>query len=286
MLPAAMGVGPGQPDQDHGGHEHRRAAPPAGRSAHDRHRRQGHRRPGVDRRHHLGREVRHADPRQEPVRAPPPRPRHADGHPRDLLAAGQGPLRDGAVRRTDREREDDHPVRDAGPGQRPHPERDDDRGPGRVHLPVDQPDPDQRAGRTDLRHGPQVHPAPGPGRDPGRRDPGRRDGPDRRPVRPDRSPGPLLPARHGLRVGPPPLPRHGDRVVPDRLVRHRHRRAAPRSAHLPVVQDALHADTGGDDLLRGERRRAEDATSTRAPAATSAGTRATRTGSASTSSCR
>ena len=30
-------------------------------------RRQGHRRPRGDRRHHLGREVRHADPRQDPL---------------------------------------------------------------------------------------------------------------------------------------------------------------------------------------------------------------------------
>ena len=40
----------------------------------------------------------------------------------------------------------------------------DDRGPGRVRLPVDQPDPDQRAGRRHLRRRPAVDPAPGPRR--------------------------------------------------------------------------------------------------------------------------
>ena len=120
----------------------------------------------------------------------------------------------------------------------PTKQRHDDRGPGRIHLPLDQPDPDQRTGGTDLRHRPEVDSAPGPGRDPRRRDPRRRDGPDRRPVRADRPPGPVVAARDRLGVRPAPLPRHGDRVVPDRLVGHRHRRAAPRSAHLPVVQDA------------------------------------------------
>ena len=37
-------------------------------------------------------------------------------------------------------------------GRRPHPQRHDDRGPGRVRLPLHQPDPDQRAGRAHLRH--------------------------------------------------------------------------------------------------------------------------------------
>ncbi len=137
-------------------------------------------------------------------------------------------------------------------------ERHDDRGPGRVRLPVDQPDPDQRAGGPDLRHGAEVDPAPGPRRHPGRRDPRRRNGADRRAVRPDRPPGPVVPARHRLGLGAPPLLGHGDRVVPDRLIGARHRRPAPGPTHLPVVQDLVHAHRRGDDLLRGERRRAED----------------------------
>ena len=51
----------------------------------------------------------------------------------------------------------------------------------------------------------------------------------------------LVAPRHRLGVGAAPLPRHGDRVVPHRLVGARHRRPAARAAHLPVVQDALHA---------------------------------------------
>ena len=102
----------------------------------------------------------------------------------------------------------------------------------------------------------------------------------------DGSPGPLVAARDGLGFGPPPLPRHGHRVVPHRVLGHRHRRTASGSSHLPVVQDVVHADPGGDDLLRGERRAAQDTTSARARAATSAGRPAIRTESASTSSCR
>ena len=67
---------------------------------------------------------------------------------------------------------------------------------------------------------------------------------------------------------------------------HRHRRPAPGAAHLPLVQDPLHADRRGAGLLRGERRPPRSATSTTAPAATSAATPATRTASASTSCCR
>ena len=56
-------------------------------------------------------------------------------------------------------------------GQRPRPQRHDHRGPGRVRLPEDQPDPDERAGGPDLRQRAEVDPAPGPRRDPRRRDP-------------------------------------------------------------------------------------------------------------------
>ncbi len=237
MLPGRHGRRTGEPHQDHGGNEHRRAASPPGRPAHHADRRQGHRRPRGHRRDHLGREVRDAYSRQEPLGAAPARPRHADGHPRDLLQARQGPF---------------GMVLCAGPtgsgktttlyatldgGRRPDEERDDDRGPGRVRLPVHQPDPDERAGRPDVRHRAQVDPAPGPRRDPRRGDPRCRDGPHRRAVRADRPLGALVAARHRLRVGPAPLPRHGHRVVPHRLIGARHRRPAARATDLPVVQD-------------------------------------------------
>ena len=47
-------------------------------------------------------------------------------------------------------------------------QRHDHRGPGRVHLPEDQPDPDQRVGRSDVRHGTEVDPPSGPRRHPRR----------------------------------------------------------------------------------------------------------------------
>ena len=53
-------------------------------------------------------------------------------------------------------------------GQQPDAQRDDHRGPGRVRLPLDQPDPDERAGRAHLRHRAEVDPAPGPRRHPRR----------------------------------------------------------------------------------------------------------------------
>ena len=51
-----------------------------------------------------------------------------------------------------------------------------------VEYDIDGPDPgaDQPRHRPDLRQLPAVHPAPGPGHDPGRRDPRPGDGPDRR----------------------------------------------------------------------------------------------------------
>ena len=55
--------------------------------------------------------------------------------------------------------------------ERPVTQRHDDRGPGRIRLPQDQPDPGQRAGGPDLRQWPEVDPAPGPRRDPRGRDP-------------------------------------------------------------------------------------------------------------------
>ena len=66
-------------------------------------------------------------------------------------------------------------------------------------LPVDQPDPDQRAGRHHLRQRPAVDPAPGPRRHPGRRDPRRRDRPHRRAVRADRPLRAVVAARHRRR---------------------------------------------------------------------------------------
>ena len=83
----------------------------------------------------------------------------------------RAPVRHGAVRRTNGKREDDDPLRHPERGQQPDAERHDDRGPGRVRLPVHQPDPDERSGRSHLRHRTEVDPPAGPRRDPRRRDP-------------------------------------------------------------------------------------------------------------------
>ncbi len=60
-------------------------------------------------------------------------------------------VRHGAVRRTDRERQDHHAVRVAGRDQPAPPQHHDGRRPGRVRVPVDQPDPDERIRRHQLR---------------------------------------------------------------------------------------------------------------------------------------
>ena len=90
MLPAAMGVGLVSRIKIMAGMNIVERRRPQDGQLTTADRRQGHRRPGVDGRHHLGREVRDADPRQEPFRPAPPRPRHADGHPRDLLQRWSG----------------------------------------------------------------------------------------------------------------------------------------------------------------------------------------------------
>ena len=104
QLPAMMGPGAREPPQDHGGDEHRRAAPSPGRPDHDDDRRQGRRRPGLDGVDDLGRELRHARPRQDPVGLPARRPRDADRHAHAVLQDRPRALRHGAVRRPDRER--------------------------------------------------------------------------------------------------------------------------------------------------------------------------------------
>ena len=117
--PRRHGHRPGEPAQDHGGHEHRRASPPAGRAVVGGHRRGGHGRPRGDHGDHLGREVRVADPRQEPLGPPPQRTWHAVRHARDVLEVDPRPLRHGAVRRPHRKWEDHYALRHVGRGQRP-----------------------------------------------------------------------------------------------------------------------------------------------------------------------
>ena len=208
---------------------------------------------------------------------------HAARHPRGLHPADPGAVRDGAVRRADRKRQDDDPLRRADRDRRPQPQHHDHRGPRRVRLPLDQPDPDERAGRHHLRQRAAVDPAPGPRRHPRRRDPRRRDGPDRRAVGAHRALRAVVAARHRLGGRPAPLPGHGHRVVPGRLLGVGRREPATGAAHLPDVQGALRAQGRGARLLRGERRPAQRRSSSTARAATSAPAPATGTASACSS---
>ena len=115
-----------QPHQDHGGDEHRRATPPPGRPAHDRRS-----------------TVQDVDVRVATVATisgescvmrildkttlglPPRRSRHAGRHPRDVLEDRPRSLRDGALRRTDGERQDHNALRHPQRGQQPHAQRHD-----------------------------------------------------------------------------------------------------------------------------------------------------------------
>ena len=181
-LPDSHGPGARQPHQDHGRHEHRRAAAPAGRpDRDDRRRPRRSTSASSTHRHDLRREGRAAAARQVAAALPGS---HDLGMPDDTheTYARHDPLalRHGRLRRPDRQRQDDDALRHAGRDQRRRAQHHDDRGPGRVRLPVDQPDPDQRAGRRHLRRRPEVDPAPGPRRHPRRRDPRRGDRPHRR----------------------------------------------------------------------------------------------------------
>ena len=124
---------------------------------------------------------------------------------RDVLEHRHRAVRHGDRRRPDRQRQDHDALRDV-VGDQPHRhQRDDDRRPGRVHLPAGQPDPDPRTGRPDVRHRSEVDPAPGPRRDPRRRGPRRRDRAHRGAVGADRPPRVLVDPRdrRGLVALPP-----------------------------------------------------------------------------------
>ena len=132
--------------------------------------------------------------------------------------------------------QDHDPVCRADRDRRSKSQHHDHRGPGRVRVPLDQPDPDQRAGRDHLRQRSAVHPAPGPRRHPRRRDPRRGNGTDRRAVGPDRAPRALLAARHRLGRSTAPIPGHGHRVLPRRIVGRGRRQPTPGATDVSDVQ--------------------------------------------------
>ncbi len=119
--------------------------------------------------------------------------------------------------------------------------------PVEFNLPGDQPGPDPRQHRPQLRRRPALVPAAGPEHHPGRRDPRLRDGGDRGQGGPHRPPRALHPAHqrralHGLAHG-----EHGHRAVPGGDRGEPHPGPAPRAPRLLEVQ------------VRGEGRALEDA---------------------------
>jgi len=116
-----------------------------------------------------------------------------------------------------------------------------------------------------------------------RRDPRRRDDSRRCSVGIDGPLRGLVASRHRLGVGPPPIPGHGYRVVSHRLIGTGRRRPETPAKDLPVVQGALSA-LGRRVVFYEESAVRPRTISSREPAATSAPTPATRTGSASMSS--
>ena len=214
--PGVDGLAARQPHQGHGRHEHRRAAPPAGRP--DRGRRSttasstsASRRPSTV----FGEKcvLRLLDKRRALFKL-------AElGMPHDTLDAYREAhplaLRHGHVRGPDRFRQDDDALRDARRDQRRRDQRHDDRGPGRVRLPDDQPDPDQRAGRRHVRQ-------PGCGRSCARtptRSSSARSATSRPPASRCRPRSPVTSCMSSLHATDAtsraaPLPRHGHRAVP------------------------------------------------------------------------
>ncbi len=170
-----------------------------------------------------------------------------------------------ALRRAERDREEDH----------------HDRGPGRVPDPRRQPDERQPQGGARLRPRAALDPARRPRHRHGRRDPRRRDGADRdrggadRPHDADHAAHQRRPRRDR------PPERDGDRDLPHRLRRRLRRRPAPRPQALPQLQAALD-HPGGRRCRRPASRSAPRSRPTSRSAAAAATTAATRAGSAST----
>jgi hypothetical protein len=137
-----------QPAQDHGGHQHRRAAHPAGRPAVGQRQRQEDRPARGDPAHRVGREDRHAHPGQLHGDAEAVRPRLRPGELRRLQQELRQAVRDDPGDRADRVRQVDHPLRHAEHRQQARGQRHHRRGPGRVPAARHQPGADQRQGRA------------------------------------------------------------------------------------------------------------------------------------------
>ena len=155
---------------------------------------------------------------------PAPAARHRPGH------------------RPDRQRQDHHPLRRPVGTERPRPQDPDHRGPDRIPADRDQPDPDQSADRPDLRRRPALLPAPGPGRDDGRRDPRSGNRPGGGAGRAHRPRHPVHPAHQQRRRRRDPADGHGRRAVPDHLDAQRSAGPTPGAPPLPGLPRAQAGD--------------------------------------------
>ena len=114
--------------------------------------------------------------------------------------------------------------------------------PGRVQPRRHQPGADARGHRPELRRGPALLPAPGPGHHHGRRDPRLRDRGDRRQGRAHRPPGALDAPHQRRAVDDQPAAQHGHRAVPGGVVASTaswpsaSRAGSARSARSPIAE--------------------------------------------------
>ena len=141
-----------------------------------------------------------------------------------------------------------------------------------------QPGERESEGRPDVRLGAARVPAPGPGRDHGRRNPRPRDGRDRHQGGADRPPGAVDAAHERRAEDADASHRHGREAVRDRHLGVADHRAAPGAQALQQLQDAdRHAARSAAQgrLHRGrDRRWASRSTSRSAAAAAPTATRA------------
>ena len=122
-------------------------------------------------------------------------------------------------------RQDDHAVFRAHGAQQGRPQHQHRRGPRRIQPAWHQPGPDARRDRAQLRDGPSVVPAPGPGHHHGRRDSRFRDSRDRRQSGSHRAHGAVDAAHQRCTGDHLPLAQHGRRA----LSHHRERQSRPRA---------------------------------------------------------
>ena len=274
--------------QDHGRARHRREAPAAGRPHPHQGRRQGHRRPRLDRSRPPTASASCCACSTAPRRCSASRSSASTGRSLTLverLIRAEPRHRPG--HRPDRQRQDDDALRRALHHQLDRAQHHHHRGSDRVPAAGRRPDAGESQDRPHLRQRAALDPAPGPRRHHGRRDPRPRDRRDRDPGGAHRPPGVLDAAHQRLGERRHPPRRHGHRAVPGLVVGARRHGAAPGAAGLRPVPARASRPTA--ELLARDRHhagadRAAARSTPAAPAAPRARRPGTAAGRASTSS--